>query len=197
MDTDAQLMKHLIRLWADQQPADEKKVPDELDVLRSEAHRLLRSFLIARKKIKALGEEACDAVEADQQVWTAHVLLQDVILRLCKFDDDDTRSWSFDQVAKKLRKRKETEKRVAGFDDLLKAFRKAIAHLTQQHRDSYIAHLAKTPPGKDKQPMPITVAVNQALQIIDKLSGKRVEFIEQDGKTDLRAEFEKILAGQG
>ncbi len=133
--------------------------------------------------------------EADENVWTAHVLLQDVILRLCKFDDDDPRSWSFDQVAKKLRKRKDTEKRVEGVEDLLKVYRKEIAHLTEQHRNNYIAHLTKTPPGKDKQPKPISAAVSRALQIIDKFSGKRVEFIEQDGKMDLRAEFEKIVAG--
>jgi hypothetical protein len=188
-------MKDLIRLWEAQQPAATQPAADEVEVLRDEAHKLLRSFLMGIEQSNALEEQAFDAAEADGKMWVAHILLQDVILRLCKFDDDDSRSWSFEQAAKKLRKHKATEKRAEGYEELLKAYRKEIGHLTEQHRNNYIAHLTKTPSGKDKKPKPMTEAITQALAFIDNLAGKRTEYVELDGKRDLRAEFEKLVAG--
>lgn len=193
MSNNKRMMKHLIQMWEAAQPPGKNKPPDELAVLRSEAHQLLRSFLLALKQTKVVEAEAHEAREGNEKVWIAHVLIEDVILRLCKFDDDDTRSWSFDQVGKKLRKRKATKNQVEGHEKLLKSYSKQIGHLVEQHRNKYIAHLTAKPSGKDQEPKPITAAIQQALGILDKFCGHKVALIEPDEKTDLRAEFEKLI----
>ena len=153
--------------------------------------------MLQQKQTRLLETEALDANEAYEKAWIAHVLTQDVILRLCKLGEDapkSSNSWSFDQVGKELCKRAATEKQVEGYEVLLKSYRSELGHLKEQHRNKYIAHLPKKPSGKDVQPKPITSAIPKGLAILDKFAGQKVAFIEPDGETDLRAEFEKLIS---
>src|SRR5215510_792011 len=53
------------------------------------------------------------------------LFFDDIILRLCKFRDSDSRSLSFEQVAKELRKHSATKDRIEGFEPLMKEYKTA------------------------------------------------------------------------
>lgn len=134
---------------------------------------------------------AIDAVEAEELVWIDHLLWQDIVLRLTKLDDDDSRSWSFMAVYQKEKKRAETKDQVRQMKVLLKEYGEVISHAKLQHRNTYIAHLAKTYPEKAEKPTDVRKAIAKAVEIVDVLAGRRVEYSSAGGALNLRAEFEK------
>ena len=102
------------------------------------------------------------------------LLHDDIILRLCKLADDDSRSWSFIQAFKKLRKRSmhtlvesEVERRIKEFRDRVRPMR--------EHRDSYIAHHSKRDRGHLKPPE-LLLAIRLAVEITDMLAEKQVSY---------------------
>ena len=100
------------------------------------------------------------------------VLLQgDIILRLCKFRDNDSRSLSFEQVVKDLRTRPATKDRVDGLEPLIKKYR-AITQNIENHRDTYIAHCSKRDRTHLKPQIEIYEVIRLAVQITDLLSEK-------------------------
>jgi hypothetical protein len=111
------------------------------------------------------------------------LLISDIILRLCKFRDDDSRSLSFEQVVKNLRKRSVTKNRVEDIEPLIKEY-KTITQNIENHRNTYIAHLAKRDRTHLKPPSEIYEAIRLAVNITDKLSGDQNAYSIEG--TDLR-----------
>jgi len=98
------------------------------------------------------------------------LLIGDIILRLCKFRDNDSRSLSFEQVVKDLRKRSATKDRVEDIEPLIKKYKTTTQNI-ENHRNTYIAHLTKRDRIHLKPPGEIYEAIRLAVQITDKLSG--------------------------
>ena len=141
---------------------------------------ILTSFYV----LKRIRPESSDAHENLRTMHLVRLLRDDVILRLCKLDDNDTRSWSFEQALKKLRKRSSS-----GFDEpavqqQIKEFRNLIKPL-REHRDARIAHRTKrdltflTPPR-------LLPAIKLAIEIADALAGcaTRYTFLDLDLRAD-------------
>lgn len=102
------------------------------------------------------------------------LFMNDIILRLCKFRDTDTRNISFVQVLKKRKNKLET-KSVQELTELVKKYR-ALTDNIEAHRNTRIAHLAKRDATNLKPPFEIDKAVRLALEIGDKLSGRREDY---------------------
>ena len=81
-----------------------------LDLLYS--HYLLKSVSVEPESEDALGNM--------RRIKMAQLLTNDIILRLCKFRDDDSRSLSFDRVYKALRKREAKKEQVEGLEPIIK-----------------------------------------------------------------------------
>lgn len=100
------------------------------------------------------------------------LLIGDIILRLCKFRDGDSRSLSFEQVVKNLRKRSATKGRVEDLESLIKTY-KATTQNIENYRNAYIAHLSKCDRTHLKPTSEIYEAIQLAVRITDELSGKQ------------------------
>ena len=126
-----------------------------------------------------------DPFENLKRVTMAQLLTGDIVLRLCKFRDADTRSLGFEQVVKELRKRPALHDRVAGIEPLLKEYRHLTTNL-QRHRDTYVAHVSKDDRRALKPLLEIRKSIQLAVTVVDQLVGEPCKYDVQ-GK-DLRRE---------
>lgn len=113
------------------------------------------------------------------------LLVNDIILRLCKFRDKDSRSISFEQAKKKLEKKNKVKSQNQYLDKILKKYRDHTINL-EKHRDSYIAHLSKRDRIHLKPTIEIFTAIKMAVQIVDSLCGEKNAYRLE--KIDLRVE---------
>jgi hypothetical protein len=143
--------------------------------------------------LKSLSQEpeSNDPLSNMRRMKITQLLTNDIILRLCKFRDNDSRSLSFDQVNKALRKREAKRNRVAGLEDMIKEYRSLTLNL-ENHRNAYIAHLSKRDSDHLKPMVELANAIGLALKITDRLCGVKNSFkvldldLRQDqfGETD-------------
>lgn len=102
------------------------------------------------------------------------LFMNDIILRLCKFRDTDSRSISFEQVLKQHRKRLDTNT-YEEIKQLILKYR-ALTKNIEAHRDTRIAHLAKRDTTHLKPPFEMEEAVRMAIDIGDRFAGNREEY---------------------
>lgn len=119
--------------------------------------------------------ESSDALTNMRMMKFAQLLTNEIILRLCKFRDDNSMSISFDQVNKVLRKRAAKKERLDGIENKIKEY-KRLTHNMENHRNAYIAHLSKRDRNHLKPPFEMFDAINLALQITDQLCGEKVSY---------------------
>lgn len=112
------------------------------------------------------------------------LLHNDIIMRLCKLVDDDSRSWSFDQTRRKLRKRSNHLFDDSELESRIKDFRSLVRPL-REHRDAYIAHHAKRA-RTHLRPLDLLPVIRLAVEISDKLSAEKNGYRISD--IDLRAD---------
>ena len=113
------------------------------------------------------------------------LLHKDIIIRLCKLDEDDNRSWSFRQAYKKLRKRKDANLEKPEVEGLLQRFRDLVRPL-REHRDRYIAHLSTRDRADLLGGVQLPPAVRLAIELGDLLAGEVNSYKIED--FDLRAD---------
>jgi hypothetical protein len=114
--------------------------------------------------------ESSDALTNMRTIKFVQLLTNDIILRLCKFRDDNSMSLSFDQVNKVLRKRAAKKERLDSIESKIKEYRR-LTHNMENHRNAYIAHLSKRDRNHLKTPLEMFEAIKLALQITDQLCG--------------------------
>src|SRR6266851_9422648 len=119
--------------------------------------------------LRSLSPDSNDPLENLKAIRFVQLLINDITLRLCKFRDDDTRSLSFDQVYKVLRKRSASADRVTGLEQEIARYRQLTKNL-ESHRDAHIAHLSKRGRWHLKPLVEIHDSIRMAVTITDKLS---------------------------
>lgn len=109
------------------------------------------------------------------------LLVNDVIVRLGKFRDDDNRDWSFRQAAKALKKKSSMASRAALAEPLIEKFIEKSKRL-EDYRNLVVAHLPKRGTGHLKPLTDLFDLVLLAVQVVDALSGEinvyRIEHID-------------------
>lgn len=152
-----------------------------LDRISSEILDLLVSYYFFRKQSDRLVAQNPGGLEALEMLVSIQTLTNDIILRLCKLDDDDNRNWSFREVLKKLRKQRVSTVIEKEVEKDLKRYRLLINNLKIHHRNVSITHLAKTPPQPFKPTFQMKDAILLAVKIHDTLHGEKVTYtIDKD-----------------
>jgi hypothetical protein len=172
---------------------DLKKHTNDLTMeghLGLEISEILWSFYLLQKL--PAEPESDDAYENMKRLRFAQLLINDVILRLCKLREDNPNSICFPQVLKTLKKRVASKERA----ELLKTEVKRYTTLTQnleRHRNTYIAHLSKKGKGHLKPPTQMLEAVTLAVRITDVLSGGKnsYRFLDVDIRKTVLRETDK------
>jgi len=164
-----------------------KRIEDGHALVKPESHlaievlELLTSLYFLRQPL----QESADLIENLRSIHLRRLLQDDVVLRLCKFADDDTRSWSFDQAHKRIRKRYGTEATTTRFLALRERYREVLRPV-EAHRNAYVAHRAK----RDRlhlKPIGFRDAARLAVEIVDVLAGEQCSYMLSD--IDLRQEL--------
>jgi len=149
--------------------------------LALEALDLLVSFYFFKGKIP----DSDNIIENFETMKFVQLLHNDIILRLYKFADDDSRSWSFAQVLKKIRKRSDIKISEEEISIKIKKYRELIRNI-ENHRNVYIAHLSK----RDRtflKPPDLFPLIKMTIEILDDLSGEKNTYKFSD--IDLRQEL--------
>jgi hypothetical protein len=138
--------------------------------LSLEVSEILCSFYFLKREFP----ESDVVLENLRTLHFVGLLHADIVLRLCKLDEDDARSWSFRQVFKKLSKRSAHSFADADIDRQIRQFHELVRPI-RDHRDSYIAHHSK----RDKtylKPPELLPAIRMAIEIIDALAEEPVSY---------------------
>jgi hypothetical protein len=149
--------------------------------LALEVLELLTSLYFLRQPFR----ESNDLIENLRILHLMRLLQDDIALRLCKFTDDDTRSWSFEQAHKKIRKRHGNEDTTKQYLALRDQYRDAMRPI-EEHRNSYIAHRSK----RDRSHLKLLdfrEATRLAVEIVDVFAGQRCSYLLNN--IDLRREI--------
>jgi len=104
------------------------------------------------------------------------LLLNDIVMRLGKFRDDDNRSWSFREVAKYLSKKKAYAARAAAATQAIATYAQKTKKI-EDFRNRSIAHLTKQGPAGVSLPLDVMEAIRLAVAIVDTLAGERNRYI--------------------
>lgn len=157
------------------------KHQSEEELLGVELSEILWDYYLLRQPMA----EFDTVIENMTQLRFRQLLIASLILRLCKLRDTDTRSLSFDQTIKSLRKRPASASRVVGLEPQIKRYRTLTENL-EKHRYTHVAHLAKSGRGCLKPTVEIEDAVRLAVRIVDTMNGNPVS--HRAFGVDLRAE---------
>ena len=136
--------------------------------------------------LKRVNPDSDDALENMKTNRFGGLLIDDIILSLCKFREDDTRNVSFEQALKAWRKRAESAAYVDGVVDEIKSYRQITKNL-DGHRQARIAHLAKRGGAHLKPTTEMRDAIVLALKIVDTFSGVATSYHVLD--VDVRADL--------
>jgi len=147
-----------------------------LDRISNEILELLVSHYFFRQQSGRLVAQDPGGLEALEMLVCIQTLTNDIILRLCKLDDDDNRNWSFREVLKKLRKRRVSTLVYKEAEKDLKRYRSIINDMKTHHRNVSIAHLAKSRPPQFKPAFKMKDAIRLAVKICDALHGEKVSY---------------------
>jgi len=155
----------------------------ELDAARLEILNLLIVFYIYRWTCS--GRVFPEDTRFGLYAYFVYIraLEHDLVLRLCRLDEDDRTKHSLREVLKSARTTI-GEANAHRADKLLKQYRQAINPLKVKRRNYYLAHLAK---GAEEQLDPqggIGPQVQLAVEILDVLSGSRVGYSLRASSTD-------------
>lgn len=164
----------------------------ELDAVQRECLDLLIVYYTY-----AMTLETCDpsaGTRFDLHRWWVQLRIfeNDMILRLCRMDDDDRNNHSLREALKSVRA-EINPKILAGIDTRIKKYRKLINPLKTKARNYYIAHLSKAatvphdPQGGLERP------ISEVVNLVDLIAGSPVRYSlrvgSQERELDLRLEL--------
>lgn len=166
------------------EPDSSADLKRQLMPLFGETHRLALNAWALLTKVRetnwakvGLSEEARLA-----EATSLEALRREIVLGLCRLDEDDSSNWSFHAAKKLVSQGSFPRDFVDTVNDRVKNFRQKINPFKQEHRNAYIAHLSKNK-FRNQFRLPITEfdpklleCVVLAFAVADCLLGERIEF---------------------
>jgi hypothetical protein len=115
----------------------------ELDALKLEILNLLIVYYVYRRTITERFPGGA-GTRYDLHAWWTHlrVMENDLVLRLCRLDEDDRTKHSFREALKSVRS-EIPEPNLKAIDSGIKRYRQLINPLKTKRRNYYLAHMAK------------------------------------------------------
>jgi hypothetical protein len=115
-----------------------------------------------------------DAISNMRSMKIIQLLTNDIILRLCKFRDKDSRSSSFNQLLKQEKKSND-QSQIATLSGKVKQFREITKNI-ERHRNSYVAHLSKMGNEHLSPLAELKEAINLAVELADLFSKEKNQY---------------------
>lgn len=168
---------------------------EELIKIQDEVHSLLFNFYYFQERIGYAREQRSRLTDEQKfgEVAFLEAMERELMMCLCRLDEDDKTKTSFRSVAKALCEGSLPSSRQKEISSKLKGYRKAINIVKTKCRNNYIAHLANQWEGyMDKRPE-LGPLVNLAVELGDILSGKKKQYLLKFSDTDEPLDLRKAL----
>ncbi len=152
-----------------------------IDRLGIELLEIMLSVYLLRNPA-AVGEDYLSQMRSTKVVA---LLVNDIIVRLGKFREDDNRNWGFREVAKLLGKRTSTASHAVAAAPAIDEFMQGSKRL-EDYRNLAVAHLPKRGAAHLHPLTELYRLVALAVRIVDTLAGEKNAY--RFGEVDLRKE---------
>jgi hypothetical protein len=171
------------------------RASEELDGIKSECLNLLIVFLAYRDTIAKFSPNTGTRFDLHRWWIQLRVLENDLILRLCRLDDDDKTNHSLREGLRSVRK-SISQHDAAAIDKRLKHYRQLINPLKTKARNYFLAHMSKSalvpsdPKGGLEEP------IEEVVRIVDAIAGEPVRYVlkvgSQEPELDLKIELTTV-----
>ena len=164
--------------------SDRRRHPEVDAIIGEVLHPLMIQWSYYEHIVKGFPNPSTTGREALYRwVITMRVMENDMILRLCRLDDEDRRNHSFREALKAVRGLvPDGEAKV--LDKRLRTYRANINPLKNKARNWCIAHLQKGVEESLTPQFQLLRIIVEAVRIADGVAGERVEYTFQPSKHD-------------
>ena len=143
----------------------------------------LLEILLSVHLLKHPAADGNDYFSQTRNLKVVALLVNDIIVRLGKFREDDNRNWSFREVSKALEKRASTASRAVAAGPAIKEFLQNSKRL-EDYRNFTVAHLPKRGAAHLKPLTELYQLVTLAVKVVDILAGEKNQY--KVGEVNLR-----------
>lgn len=157
--------------------------PDRAKIIGFEIIEILWSYYLLKRELPVFD----NAISNLRSMKIIQLLTNDIILRLCKFRETDSRSLSFDQLLKQEKKSGD-ENLYETLNSKIKQYR-TITQNIENHRNSYVAHRLKRGNEHLRPPTELKEAIKLAVELIDLFSRETNQYMVEG--IDLRCELDE------
>ncbi|MDD5261453.1 MAG: hypothetical protein PHD76_06345 [Methylacidiphilales bacterium] len=179
------------------------RTSNELDGIKFECLNLLIVYLTYRNSISEYSIRTGTRFDLHRWRVQLRVLENDLILRLCRLDDDDKTNHSLREALRSIRdSMPQQDARL--IDKRLKSYRQSINELKVKARNYFLAHMSKDAvPSYDPQGG-LEQYIQEVVNIVDAIAGKPVSYLlkvgsqepQLDLKFELSSERRPIMSGR-
>lgn len=102
---------------------------------------------------------------------------RDIIMGLCRLDEDGFGTYSFREYRKEVLKGERDQARVKAINKKLDEYRRVINPVKTNCRNRYIGHLSQRHDGSFTTPEELSKLVKRAVEVMDQLSGDPQQYV--------------------
>ena len=170
------------------------RTSDELNAVAIECLDLLIVYYTYRETTNKFNPNSGTRLDLHRWWVCLRTLENDIILRLCRLDDDDKNNHSLREAMRSIRSEMPAALS-ASLDKRLKEYRQLINPLKTKARNYFLAHMSKTanvpydPQGGLEKP------IESVVNIIDSIAGVQQEYFLTLGSHEKKLDLREELAG--
>ncbi len=173
---------------------------DEFKPVFSEIHRIVLNCGALYEKTESRSYLSSSLSELSKLFECASIisLKREVVMGLCRIDDDSKNKWSFHEIKKHVNNSGFNQKFVSHTNVQVSAYRKKINIVKTKHRNSYIAHSSQQSylnqyPSKMELSEELLECVLLAIEVGDFFAAECLEYTWGDVQNDNFIDLRKYL----
>ncbi|TCM44843.1 hypothetical protein C8J36_12315 [Rhizobium sp. PP-F2F-G48] len=168
-----------------------------LDGLRDDVLWLLILVYTHRRKAAFPEISAMDRESFALELIMLESATRDIVARLTALDDKDIGNRSFQTTFSALKREGLDPKNTNRIGEQVKAYRQAVNTLKVEHRNNYIGHVdefASVTPRILDNPVSFNDCVSRAVNLLDQMTGRQIEYLFHIGSTEVPIDLRKSLS---
>ncbi|MCB0598016.1 MAG: hypothetical protein H6557_22170 [Lewinellaceae bacterium] len=164
----------------------------EVDAIKNECLNLLIVYHTYRATISKISPKIGSRFDLHYSWVHLRVLENDIVMRLCRLDDDDKTNHSLREALRSVR-HDIPQKEVKAIDKRLKKYRLLINPLKTKARNYFLAHMSKVAEEPHAPQRGLEKPIEEVVNIVDMIASTPVNYTlsvgSQEPKLNLRVEL--------
>jgi len=169
---------------------------NQKDACYDEVYAALMNYYFYKKRIEFIKQRGLAQTheESIEDVVLLEALEREIVMGLCKLDEEHSGTFSFQEYCKELVKAEKDQNRTKRLVSARKAFRDIINPAKTRLRKKYIGHLSKAHDGSYMTPEDFEPMIKQAVATMDVLTGQKEEYIIRDKNSEWELDLRGVLS---